>query len=171
MLFVFNYNTIGNVQILTVLPSQIVPWNHYVVSLFILLSAFNLKFSLPVINMATFTFDFVSFYFLHLLISLSFYFQPLSLFLKMYFLYISYDCIFKPKLTLSLNGITFRWTTDTLYLILLHGLILHGFTWISLHSVCYWFSFSPTVTQLSCPALHFICVFCFPRGFLIKHIL
>ena len=39
LLFLFNYNAIGSIQILTVLSSQIVPLYQYVISLFILLSA------------------------------------------------------------------------------------------------------------------------------------
>ena len=39
LLFLFNYNAIGSIQILTVLSSQIVPLYQFVISLFILLSA------------------------------------------------------------------------------------------------------------------------------------
>lgn len=47
---------------------------------------------------------------------------------------------------------------------LLHGLILHVFTCISLQSACCWFSFSPTANLLSCYTFHFILGFCFPCG-------
>lgn len=97
----------------------------------------------------------------------------------MYFLNVSYHCIFKPKLTLSFNGIIEsvhiwfnNWytgldlTTDGLFYI-------YGFTlWFSfsLQAGCYGSLFLPP-TLLSSYTIHFVPGFSFSLGFLIKPIL
>lgn len=142
---------------------------HDMLSLFILLSAFNLKSYHPVINTATLIFDSFHFFCICWYLSVSFYFPPLSLFLKKCISCVYHMTVFlNPTWLCLLIGIiqSVHISFNNWYTVL-DFITCFNFTCLGLPCSflfpCYRFSFVP-VNLLSCYTFYFTCGSCFPLG-------